>query len=82
MGQMRIVDDSHKTRTYRFHLNNDADVQVSFQSRIYIRAPTASVPIPFRFEGGMISGFLLYQRLVSRRSVPGITTVHLVYCHS
>lgn len=55
--------DTHKTRAYRFHLNNDADVNISFQSQVYTPAPTASVPNPVPVEGGLIPGFSLYSGL-------------------
>ena len=55
--------DSHKTRAYRFHLNNDADVKVSFQSQVFTPDPTTAVPNPVPVEGGLTPGFSLYSGL-------------------
>jgi hypothetical protein len=59
-GTDRDWGDAHKTRAYRLHLNNDADVKVSFHDQIYTPAPTAAVPNPAPVQGGLIPGFSLY----------------------
>ena len=55
--------DAHKTRAYEFHLNNAADVKISFQDQIYTPAATAAVPNPAPVNGGMNPGFSLYSGL-------------------
>jgi hypothetical protein len=49
--------DSHRLRAYRFHLDNDADVTISFQDLAYTTSTGASV------LGGINAGFTLYSGL-------------------
>jgi hypothetical protein len=58
--------DSHKVRPYMFHLNNAADVRITFQDQIFTPAATAALPNPVPVMGGMNPGFSLYEGLAHR----------------
>ncbi|MDR4520786.1 MAG: FxDxF family PEP-CTERM protein [Nitrosomonas sp.] len=49
--------DSHRLRAYRFHLDNEADVTISFQDQAFTTSTGASV------LGGINAGFTLYSGL-------------------
>lgn len=49
--------DSHRLRAYRFHLDNEADVTISFEDLAYTTSTGASV------LGGINAGFTLYSGL-------------------
>ena len=51
-----ILGDSHKGRAFRFHLDNDASVTISFSAN-----PTATATS----VGGLIPGFSIYQGLAA-----------------
>lgn len=55
--------DAHKVAAFRFHLNNAADVKISFQNQIFTPAPTTAVPNPVAVQGGLIPGFSLFSGL-------------------
>lgn len=49
--------DSHVVKAYRFHLDNDADVKISFQEQAYVTSAGASI------SAGILPGFSVYRGL-------------------
>lgn len=54
--------DSHKLRAYRFHLDNEADVKISFQEQGY-NSTNVTTGVITSVPGGLMPGFSLYSGL-------------------